>query len=44
MESLIDKKWVTGVVNMMEWRRADTADDDPFADVEGTKDIPPTEK
>ncbi len=42
MESLVEKKWVTGVVNAMEWRRAESADDDPFADIEGTKDIFPT--
>jgi transcriptional regulator GlxA family with amidase domain len=41
MEGLMDKKWVTSVVNMMEWRRAESADDDPFADVEGTKDVLP---
>lgn len=43
MQTLIDKKWVTGVVSMMEWRRAEDASDDPFADVEGTKDILPVE-
>lgn len=42
MESLIPRDMVTGVVNMMEWRRAESPNDDPFADVEGTTDILPT--
>lgn len=42
MEERMDKKWVTGVANMMEWRRVDSSDDDPFAEVEGTHDVLPT--
>lgn len=43
MSSLCPEEAVTGVVNMMEWRRAESPDDDPFADVEGTKDVLPKE-
>jgi transcriptional regulator GlxA family with amidase domain len=41
MSELLDRDLVTKVVNMMEWRRAETADDDPFAEIEGTHDILP---
>lgn len=41
MSSLLPEKLVTECVNMMEWRRAYSPDDDPFADVEGTTDILP---
>ena len=44
MQELVPRKTVDAVVNMMEWRRAETVDDDPFAEIEGTYDIPPKEE
>ncbi|KAK5698473.1 hypothetical protein LTR17_023627 [Elasticomyces elasticus] len=41
IERLAGKDVVKEVMNMMEWRRVKTEDDDPFADVFGTKDVPP---
>ncbi|KAK4907175.1 hypothetical protein LTR49_023783 [Elasticomyces elasticus] len=41
IERLAGKDVVKEVMNMMEWRRVKMEDDDPFADVFGTKDVPP---
>jgi transcriptional regulator GlxA family with amidase domain len=43
IETLTSNKIATEVVTMMEWRRAETADDDPFAVADGTKDVLPKE-
>ena len=43
MSSLLPEKLVTGIVNTMEWIRAENADNDPFAEVFGCEDVPPRE-
>jgi transcriptional regulator GlxA family with amidase domain len=43
MQELVPKKTLDAVINTMEWIRADTVDDDPFAEIEGTSDILPKE-
>ena len=40
MESLIPKETLTYVVNTMEWIRAESADNDPFAEIFGCQDVP----
>lgn len=41
IESLTSKETVTKVVNSMEWIRAESADDDPFAKIFGCEDVLP---
>ena len=41
MESLVGSDRVTYVVNAMEWRRAESPEDDPFATVFGCEDVLP---